>query len=89
MAIIFNLDKLLATRKMQSIELAETLGCTVQTVSRIKKGKVRAFRIETIDSLCELFHCQPGDILEYVDDEEVRERFGDKFLSDYGKYCSE
>lgn len=62
---------LLADRKMQSIELAERLGCTVQTVSRIKTGKVKAFRMETLDDICEIFGCQPGDVLEYVPDGET------------------
>lgn len=89
MAIIFNLDKLLASRKMQSNELAEKLGCTVQTISRIKNGKVRAFRIETLDRLCSLFQCQPGDILEYMDDEEARDRFGEEFWEDYVNFFAE
>lgn len=89
MAIIFNLDKLLASRKMQSVELAEKLGCTVQTVSRIKNGKVRAFRIETMDRLCKLFDCQPGDVIEYMSDEEAKERFGDEFWEDYEKFYDE
>jgi putative transcriptional regulator len=86
MAIIFNLDKLLASKKMQSVELAERLGCTVQTISKIKNGKVKAFRVETIDSICEVFRCQPGDIMEYMSDEETRENFGDEFLEDYKKF---
>lgn len=89
MAIIFNLDKLLVSKKMQSVELAEKLGCTVQTISKIKNGKVRAFRIETMDSLCKLFQCQPGDILEYMDDDEAKARFGDEFWEDYMKYFNE
>lgn len=89
MAIIFNLDKLLASRKMQSTELAEKLGCTVQTVSRIKNGKVRAFRIETMDRLCKLFDCQPGEVIEYMSDEEAQERFGDEFWEDYERFYNE
>lgn len=89
MAIIFNLDKLLVSKKMQSVELAEKLGCTVQTISKIKNGKVRAFRIETMDSLCKLFQCQPGDILEYMDDDEAKARFGDEFWEDYTKYFND
>ena len=49
---MFNLDKLLASRKMQSVELAEKLECTVQTVSRIKNGKIRALRIGSLDRIC-------------------------------------
>ena len=84
--IIFNLDKLLALRKMQSTELASALGCTVQTVSRIKTGKLRSLRMETLNDLCEFFECQPGDILEYMTDEEGAKRFGETFVSDYKKY---
>lgn len=54
LAIVFNLDKLLASRKMQSVELAEKLECTVQTVSRIKNGKIRALRIDSLDRICEV-----------------------------------
>ena len=68
---MFNLDKLLASRKMQSVELAEKLECTVQTVSRIKNGKIRALRIGSLDRICEVFDCQPGDLLEYLSDEEA------------------
>ncbi len=88
MAIIFNLDRLLASKKMRSVELAEKLGCTVQTISRIKNGRVRAFRIETIDQLCEIFQCQPGDLLEYMSDDEARRRFGDEYLEERKRYYS-
>lgn len=89
MAIIFNLDKLLISRKMRSVELAKELGCTVQTVSKIKQGKVRAFRIETLDSLCAIFQCQPSDILEYMDDEVAKARFGDEFWDEYTSFYGE
>ena len=85
MAIIFNLDKLLASRKMQSVELASRLGCTVQTVSRIKNGKIRALRIDSLDRICQVFDCQPGDFLEYIEDEEARARYGDAFFESYEK----
>lgn len=88
MAILFNLDKLLASKKMQSIDLAERLGYTAQTISKLKNGKVKALRIETLNSLCEAFDCQPGDILEYMSDDEARERFGDAFVEGYKSfYC--
>ena len=83
MAIVFNLDKLLASRKMQSVELAEKLECTVQTVSRIKNGKIRALRIDSLDRICEVFDCQPGDLLEYLSDEEAEKRYGETFLEEY------
>lgn len=84
--IVFNLDKLLAEKKMQSVELAEVLGCTVQTISRIKTGKIKAFRMETLNALCEYFDCQPGDVLEYVPDNEAEQRFGVGFVQEYKKY---
>ena len=87
--IVFNLDKLLIQKKMQSVELANELGCTVQTISRIKTGKIRAFRIETINALCEFFQCQPGDIIEYIDEEEAARRYGEQYVKDYKEYFGE
>ena len=84
--IIVNLDKLLSGRKMQSVELAKELGCTVQTISRIKTGKVRAFRTETLDAICSYFDCQPGDVMEYVSEEEGIRRFGEEFVAEYNKF---
>ena len=81
--IVVNLDKLLSTRKMRSAELAAKLGCTVQTISRIKTGKIRALRIDTLNALCEEFDCQPGDILEYVSEAEALRRFGQPFVDEY------
>lgn len=78
--IVYHLDKLLAERKMQSAELAKKLGCTEQTVSRIKTGKVKSLRMETLDALCEEFGCQPGDVLEYVSEAEAASRFDPKFI---------
>ena len=84
--IVFNLDKLLAARKMQSAELARVLGCTVQTVSKIKSGRVRALRIDTLARLCEYFECQPGDILESIDEDEALRRYGADFVAHHKKY---
>lgn len=84
--IVFNLDKLLAAKKMQSLELADELGCTVQTISRIKTGKIKAFRMETMNALCEYFDCQPGDVLEYVPDDEAERRFGEAYVREYKRY---
>lgn len=83
MAILFTLDKVLADRKMQSRELAEKAGCTEQTISKIKNGRIRAFRIETLNVLCDILKCQPGDILKYMDDDEARATYGDKFIDNY------
>ena len=68
MAIVVNLDVMLAKRKMRSKELAETIGITEQNVSLLKSGKVRGFRFETLEKICAALDCQPGDLLEYVPD---------------------
>lgn len=68
MAIIVNLDVMLAKRKMRSKELAERIGITEQNVSLLKSGKVRGVRFETLEKICEILQCQPGDILEYRQD---------------------
>jgi len=65
MAIIVNLDVMLAKRKMRSKDLAERIGITEQNVSLLKSGKVKGVRFETLDKICEVLECQPGDILEY------------------------
>lgn len=83
MAILFTLDRVLAEKKMQSRELAEKAGCSEQTISKIKNGRIRAFRIETMDVLCRILECQPGDLLKFMDDDEARATYGDKFIDDY------
>ena len=65
MPIIVNLDVALARRKMRSKELAERIGITEQNVSLLKSGKVRGMRFETLEKICDVLECQPGDILEY------------------------
>ena len=65
MPIIVNLDVMLARRKMRSRELAERIGITEQNVSLLKSGKVRGVRFDTLEKICEVLDCQPGDILEY------------------------
>ena len=65
MAIVVNLDVMLAKRKMRSKELAERIGITEQNVSLLKSGKVKGVRFETVEKICEVLRCQPGDILEY------------------------
>src|SRR5215468_7911692 len=65
MAIIVNLDVMLAKRKMRSKELAERIGITEQNVSLLKSGKVKGVRFDTLERICEVLQCQPGDILEY------------------------
>jgi putative transcriptional regulator len=65
MTIIINLDVMLAIRKVKSKELAEVVGITEQNLSLIKTGKVKGFRLSTLDSICNFLDCQPGDILKY------------------------
>lgn len=65
MAIIVNLDVMLAKRKVRSKELAEAVGITEQNLSILKTGKAKALRLSTLDAICNYLSCQPGDILEY------------------------
>lgn len=65
MAIIVNLDVMMAKRKMSSGELAEKIGITQANLSILKTGKAKAIRFSTLESICEALNCQPGDILEY------------------------
>ncbi|MBX6334231.1 helix-turn-helix transcriptional regulator [Candidatus Saccharibacteria bacterium] len=68
MAIIINIDVMLAKRKMSVTELAERVGITMANLSILKNGKARAIRLSTLDAICEALDCQPGDILEYRSD---------------------
>lgn len=65
MAIIINLDVMLAKRKMKLIELSKKVGITQPNLSVLKQGKAKAIKISTLNSICEVLDCQPGDILEY------------------------
>lgn len=66
MAIIVNLDVMLARRKMKLKELSELVGVSVVNLSILKQGKIKAIRFSTLDSICSVLKCQPGDILEYA-----------------------
>ncbi|AZA75678.1 helix-turn-helix domain-containing protein [Chryseobacterium indoltheticum] len=68
MPIIINVDVMLAKRKMQSQELAEKIGITQANLSILKTGKAKALRLSTLESICKILDCQPGDLLEYVKD---------------------
>lgn len=68
MAIIVNLDVMLAKRKMQSQELADKIGITTANLSILKTGKAKAIRFSTLEAICKELNCQPGDILEYTPD---------------------
>ena len=63
--IIFNIDVMLAKRKMSVTELADKVGITVTNMSILKTGKAKAIKVSTLAKLCEALKCQPGDILEY------------------------
>ncbi|MHC6179787.1 helix-turn-helix domain-containing protein [Clostridium sp. JNZ X4-2] len=68
MAIIINIDVMLAKRKMSVTELSKRVGITMANLSILKNGKAKAIRLSTLDAICRALECQPGDILEYRDD---------------------
>lgn len=70
MAIIVNLDVMLARRKMTLSELSERVDISIVNLSVLKTGKAKAVRFSTLESICRVLNCQPGDILEYQADEE-------------------
>ncbi len=65
MGIVVNLDVMLAKRKMASKDLAAAIGITVANLSILKTGKAKAMRFSTLEAICEVLNCQPGDLLEY------------------------
>jgi len=67
MAIIINLDVMLAKRKMQLNELSNLVGITVSNLSILKQEKAKAIKLSTLDAICKALNCQPGDLLEYQD----------------------
>lgn len=69
MPIIINLDVMLAKRKMRSNELAEKVGITTANLSILKTGKAKAIRFSTLETICQVLECQPGDIMEYIEEE--------------------
>ena len=72
MPIIVNLDVMLAKRKMTSLELAQRIDLTQANLSILKTGKAKAVRMSTLDAICRELKCQPGDLLEYVEDDDPR-----------------
>lgn len=68
MAIIVNIDVMLAKRKMSVTELSERVGITMANLSILKNGKAKAVRFSTLEAICEALDCQPADILEYLHD---------------------
>lgn len=73
MPIIINIDVMLAKRKMSVTELSEKVGITMANLSILKNGKAKAIRVSTLEAICKALDCQPGDILEYRDDDAQEE----------------
>ena len=71
MPIIINLDVMLAKRKMRSNELAEKVGITTANLSILKTGKAKAIRFSTLEAICKVLECQPGDIMEFVEEPQA------------------
>jgi putative transcriptional regulator len=71
--IIVRLDRVLADRKMQLQELSEQVGVNLANLSNLKTGKVRAIRFSTLEAICRVLHCQPGDVLEYDSSDEEKQ----------------
>jgi putative transcriptional regulator len=71
MPIIINLDVMLAKRKMRSNELAERIGMTTANLSILKTGKAKAIRFSTLEAICEILDCQPGDIMEFTEENKL------------------
>ena len=69
--IVINIDVMLARRKMSVTELAERVGITMANISILKNGKAKAIRMETLDKICRALECQPGDLLEWRDEDDA------------------
>lgn len=69
--LIVNLDVMLARRKMSVTELSERVGITMANISILKNGKAKAIRMETLDKICRALECQPGDLLEWRDEDDA------------------
>ncbi|MBM6755391.1 helix-turn-helix transcriptional regulator [Collinsella tanakaei] len=76
MPIVMRLDRVMADRKMTSLELAEKIGISPVNVSRIKTGRLKGIRFSTLTAMCEALHCKPGDIIDWMDDDEYEAAFG-------------
>lgn len=75
MPIVVNLDVMMARRKMSLTELSERVGITIANMSILKSGKAKAIRFSTLEDVCKILECQPGDILEYMDDKSYKKLF--------------
>lgn len=76
MPIVMRLDRVMADRKMSSIELAEKVGISPVNISRIKTGRLKGIRFSTLEAMCEALRCKPGDIIDWMDDDEYIAAFG-------------
>lgn len=76
MPIVVNLDVMLARRKMSLTQLSERVGITIANMSILKSGKAKAIRFSTLEEICKVLECQPGDILEYMNDKDHKKLMG-------------
>lgn len=76
MPIVVNLDVMLAKRKMTLTELSDKVDITIANLSVLKSGKAKAIRFSTLEEICRVLECQPGDILEYLDDNDYKKLMG-------------
>ena len=74
MAIIIRLDRVMADRKMSLNQLSELVGISNVNLSKLKTGKVSAVRFSTLNAICRVLHCQPGEILEYAEDDDTEKQ---------------
>jgi len=77
MPIVVNLDVMLAKRKMNLTELSSRVGITIANMSVLKSGNAKAIRFSTLDEICKVLKCQPGDLLEYMDEDSYKKLMGD------------
>jgi len=76
MPIVVNLDIMLARRKMSLTELSERVGITMANLSILKTSKAKAIRFSTLEDICKVLECQPGDLLEYMNDKDYKKLMG-------------
>jgi putative transcriptional regulator len=76
MPIVVNLDVMLAKRKLNLTELSLRVGITIANMSVLKSGKAKAIRFSTLEEICKVLDCQPGDLLEYMDEESYQKLMG-------------
>ncbi len=76
MPIVMRLDRVMADRKISVTDLAEKVGTSVVNISRIKNGHIRGLRFSTLEQLCTVLECTPGDLIEFMSEDEYAKRFG-------------